>query len=249
MTTYNTSNLALPDRGFRLGDIRALMEVVQNSNGNSAAYGISAAGTTALNATQLTSVINAVDTVASSTGINLPLTTGRRQTPYQICFVFNNGANTLKVYGFPNSTDTINSTAGSTGISLTAGSNTMFVSAQPGKWETFGSNNNAAFGDISTTSITDSGNLTFTTAAAGVVLKQGANGKTGTFVLNGVTPVTINNTSIAITDSIIISLNTVGGTVGVQPHVATITAATSFTVIGTASDTSTYNYAIISNAA
>lgn len=93
------------------------------------------------------------------------------------------------------------------------------------------------------------GNFISNTAAKGLVLKRGANGKCGTFVANGVTPVTITNTSIAITDCIIISLNTVGGTVGVQPHVATITAATGFTVVCTALDTSTYNYAIISNAA
>lgn len=91
--------------------------------------------------------------------------------------------------------------------------------------------------------------ITFTVATAGVVLKQGANGLCGTFVLNGVTPVTIASTAVAISDAIIISLNTVGGTVGVQPHIATITAATGFTVLGTAGDTSTYNWAIIKNQA
>lgn len=91
--------------------------------------------------------------------------------------------------------------------------------------------------------------VAMTVAAKTLVLKQGANGACGTFVANGATPVTVNNTNIATTDSIIISLNTVGGTVGTQPHVATITAATSFTVVCTALDTSTYNYAIIKNAA
>jgi hypothetical protein len=83
----------------------------------------------------------------------------------------------------------------------------------------------------------------------GLTVAQGSNGPVGTFIANGTTPVSVSNTSIAITDAIIISLNTVGGTVGVQPHVATITAATGFTVVCTASDTSTYNYAIIRNAA
>lgn len=94
-----------------------------------------------------------------------------------------------------------------------------------------------------------SGNITQTSAAGTLVLKQGSNGKCGTFVANGITPVTVNNSSIAITDTIIISLNTIGGTVGVQPHVATITASSGFTVVCTATDSSTYNYAIISNAA
>lgn len=100
-----------------------------------------------------------------------------------------------------------------------------------------------------TAGITSADNLTFSVAAKGPVLKQGANGRVGTFVANGSTPVTVSNTSVAVTDAIIISLNTVGGTVGVQPHVATITDSTGFTVVCTASDTSTYNYTIIKNAA
>lgn len=99
------------------------------------------------------------------------------------------------------------------------------------------------------TTVAASDNVTMGTAAKGLVLKRGANGKCGTFVCNGVTPVTVNNTSIAVTDTIIISLNTVGGSVGAVPAIQTITASTGFTVAGTAADTSTYNYAIISNAA
>jgi hypothetical protein len=67
----------------------------------------------------------------------------------------------------------------------------------------------------------------------------------GTFVANGASAVTISDTRVAITDAIVISLNTVGGTVGVQPHVATITAGTGFTVVCTAGDTSTYNYFLL----
>lgn len=93
------------------------------------------------------------------------------------------------------------------------------------------------------------GSLTFTTNTSGIVLKRGANGLCGTFVANGATPVVVSNTNVAITDTIIISLNTIGGTVGVQPHVSAITGATSFAVTCTAVDTSTYNYAIIKNAA
>ena len=93
-----------------------------------------------------------------------------------------------------------------------------------------------------------SGALTFTTATSGVVLKRGANGLCGTFTANGVTPVTISTTAFAITDTVIISLNTVGGTVGVQPHVATATGGTGFSVICTTLDTSIYNWAIIKNA-
>jgi hypothetical protein len=89
----------------------------------------------------------------------------------------------------------------------------------------------------------------YSVATAGPTLKQGANGRCGTFICNGVTPVSVNNSSIAITDCIIISLNTVGGTVGEVPIIQTITATSGFTVIGSALDSSTYNYCIIKNAA
>ncbi len=70
----------------------------------------------------------------------------------------------------------------------------------------------------------------------------------GTFTCNGATPVAVANANVQITDVIIISLNTVGGTVGAIPAVVTITAGVGFNVRGTASDTSVYNYAIIRNA-
>jgi len=93
------------------------------------------------------------------------------------------------------------------------------------------------------------GNLTFTAVGGGITLKQGANGLCGTTALTAGAS-TVSNTSVAITDSIILSLNTVGGTIASQPYVATITASTGFTVAGGGgSNTSTYNYVIIKNAA
>ena len=106
------------------------------------------------------------------------------------------------------------------------------------------------FGGLLTSAgLTTSVNTTYTAASQGPVLKQGANGRVGTFVANGVTAVTVSNTSIAISDAIIISLNAVGGVVGALPAIQTITASTGFTVAATAADTSTYNYTIIKNAA
>ncbi len=78
-----------------------------------------------------------------------------------------------------------------------------------------------------------------------VGVEQGYFPHTGTFVLNGVTPVTVSATSVTVASAIIINLQTVGGTVGVYPHIATITPATGFTVLGTASDTSTYQFTIL----
>lgn len=67
----------------------------------------------------------------------------------------------------------------------------------------------------------------------------------GAFTINGATPVTVANTAVTGTSAIIITLDTVGGTVGAVPAIQTITPGTGFTVAGTASDTSIYNYVII----
>lgn len=67
----------------------------------------------------------------------------------------------------------------------------------------------------------------------------------GTFIANGSTPVVVAAPNVTATSMIIPSLLTVGGTVGAIPAVKTITPGTGFTVAGTASDTSTYNYLII----
>jgi hypothetical protein len=66
----------------------------------------------------------------------------------------------------------------------------------------------------------------------------------GTFTLNGATPVTVAALGITVNSQVLITLkNPVS--VGAQPHVQTITPGTGFTVVGTAGDTSVYNYAII----
>ena len=67
----------------------------------------------------------------------------------------------------------------------------------------------------------------------------------GTFTANGASAVTVADTNVTATSMILIALKTVGGTVGAIPAVKTITAGTGFTVAGTASDTSVYNYLIL----
>ena len=66
----------------------------------------------------------------------------------------------------------------------------------------------------------------------------------GTFVANGVTPVTVTEPNITANCVVSICLKTVGGTVGAIPAIQTITAGTGFTVAATASDTSTYAYCV-----
>ncbi len=67
----------------------------------------------------------------------------------------------------------------------------------------------------------------------------------GTFTLNGTTAVTVPNANLTANSMILMSLKTVGGTVGAQPVPSTVTPGTGFTVVGTASDTSVYSYLIL----
>lgn len=68
----------------------------------------------------------------------------------------------------------------------------------------------------------------------------------GTVTLNGVTPVTVVAPQITANSTIVLTLKTVGGTVSPNaPNVLTITPATGFTVGGSASDTSIYNFTVI----
>ena len=77
---------------------------------------------------------------------------------------------------------------------------------------------------------------------------KGNTSKAGTVTLNGATPVTVANVNISANSVVIFTLKTVGGTVGAVPSIKTITAGTGFTVAGTASDTSVYNFLIMDNA-
>jgi len=67
----------------------------------------------------------------------------------------------------------------------------------------------------------------------------------GTFTCNGATNVVVANTAVTADSQILVTLKTVGGTVGATPAVKTITPGTGFAIAGTASDTSVYNYAIL----
>lgn len=133
-TTYSPAFVAKPDAGLRLDDARSIFDAIVNVNGITRAFGIAAAGTTRATATPLTSVINQLDTVASSTGVNLPLTTGSRTTPFCFCVIINNGANSVTVYGAQTGSDTINGTSGTTGVALANAKTAIYVSAKGGAW-------------------------------------------------------------------------------------------------------------------
>lgn len=214
---YSTPFQPKPDAGFRLEDARTVWDAIVNANGTSQAAGLVAAGTTRATALPLTSVLNEIDTATSGTGVNLPLSTGLRSTPFSFCLVINNGASNIKVYGAQTGADTINGVAAATGVTQLAGTNVLYVSAKAGAWFALTS----AFNSIPA-------------------------GSTGTFTANGASAVTVANANVTANSNIVVTLKTVGGTVSPSvPYITTITPGTGFTITGTASDTSFYNYLII----
>ncbi len=151
-----------------------------NSSGANSTYGITAAGTNQATATQLNSVYNQVDTVAANTGVNLPLSTGKHNTPYQNCYVINNGANTLNVYGYQGSSDTINGTAGSTAITIPAGSTAQFISAKGGAWFTGDVGETGSFTNLTVTGNLNLGSTGYITPTPVAFLPASVTSTTGT---------------------------------------------------------------------
>ena len=68
-------------------------------------------------------------------------------------------------------------------------------------------------------------------------------GSFGTFTANGTTAVTVTDSRVTSNSGITVTLKT-ASTPGAIPSIKTITAGTGFTISGTASDVSTYNYII-----
>lgn len=86
--------------------------------------------------------------------------------------------------------------------------------------------------------------LTAGTAGGGLAIKEGTNARSGTLVLTGATPVVVNNSSITATTRIYLTANAPGGTPG-HFWVSARSAGTSFSVTGTAGDTSTLAYFLV----
>lgn len=114
------------DTGFRMIDGSVLNAAFAffGSSENS----IVAVGTTQATAWLLRAAINVLGTVAANTGVKLP-----PPTPGLVVTVFNDGASTVKVYG--NTTDTIDGTAGATGVSLSAAARCQYFCTDTTKWE------------------------------------------------------------------------------------------------------------------
>lgn len=78
------------------------------------------------------------------------------------------------------------------------------------------------------------------------ILKRGdVNRLASTFTANGASDVTVAAPEVTANSVVLITLKTVGGTVGAVPAIQTITAGEGFTVAATAADTSVYNYVVL----
>jgi hypothetical protein len=99
-----------------------------------------------------------------------------------------------------------------------------------------------------TDQILAAGHISTTVAGKGFRIKEGANARMGTLTLTGATPVVVSNTSVTATTRIFLTHNTPGGTPAFC-WVSDRTASTSFSVTGTASDTSVVAYVLIEPAA
>jgi hypothetical protein len=86
-----------------------------------------ATGTTVSNAFAINDQVTVFSTVTSSTGAVLPAS-----QPGLWLTIINNGSNALTVYA--TGSDTINGTAGATGVSLANGSTAIYFSASTGTW-------------------------------------------------------------------------------------------------------------------
>lgn len=89
------------------------------------ATGLTATGSSATNALQLSAVWNTVATTGSGTGVKLPPT----EAGAMVC-VYNAGANTLAVY--PATGSTIN--AGASSLSVTATTRVLFIATSATTW-------------------------------------------------------------------------------------------------------------------
>lgn len=66
-----------------------------------------------------------------------------------------------------------------------------------------------------------------------------------TFIANGASNVTVAAPEVTANSVVVITLKTVGGTVGAVPAIQTITPGTGFDVAATAADTSIYNFVVL----
>jgi hypothetical protein len=117
--------------GVRMGDFRSLQDAIgglQNIDASGALTAKAGGGQTG--ATQLINGVNEVTTVASAAdSVQLPPAIAGAIVP-----VANSGAESMTVYGKEGRTDTIDGTAGATGVAQASGADNLYFCARTGFW-------------------------------------------------------------------------------------------------------------------
>lgn len=185
---------------------------VNSANGFNATGGLfyesttnaaTATGSSRTGAYALTTGITNFTTVAANTGAVLPASTGGENFT-----IFNNGANTLTLYA--TGSDTINGTAGATGISVLVGQGADVKSPAAGTWLTADDAATGSFTSLTVSGATVlSGSSTLSPANANVVISPTG---TGTFTVNPATAGTLNNVSLGATTPLAVTSTTLTAT-------------------------------------
>lgn len=124
--------LKIPSTGLRLTDWYALATAHNGMNNYSTQTALVAIGTTQATASQIVGPLVFVTTSAASTGIALPACSGTSSG--SVVHVTNQSGQTITIYGKNGTSDTINATAGSTGVTLANSAAKLLVCAVNGKW-------------------------------------------------------------------------------------------------------------------
>lgn len=122
--------LQIPSKGLRLTDWYALATAHNGMNSYSTQT-VVAVGTTQATAVQTTSPLVFINTSLASTGIALPQCSTNSGS---IVHVTNASGQTITVYGKSGTSDTINATAGSTGVTMATNTAKLFVCPVAAKW-------------------------------------------------------------------------------------------------------------------
>lgn len=99
-------------------------------SGGSANDGVATAGSSQATATPMTGLINNVSTTTAGQGVGLPVSGAG-----MIDIVLNTGTAAFNIFPAKGATDTINTIAGTTGVSLGIGSLALFAASAAGTWE------------------------------------------------------------------------------------------------------------------
>lgn len=130
LASLHLAALQVPAKGLRIADWYALA-TAHNQMNSHATQTVVAVGTNQATAVQTLNPLVFVNTSSASTGIALPQCSTNSGS---LVHVTNASGQTITVYGKNGTSDTINATAGSTGVTMTNNTAKLFVCSIAAKW-------------------------------------------------------------------------------------------------------------------